>query len=55
MRTRKHFRLMRAALSEANMKAQGAERAEILIVSRKRKEPLRTQCGKTPEESVTRL
>ena len=32
MRTRKHYRLMRTALSEANMKAQGANRVEILVV-----------------------
>ena len=34
MRTRKHYRLMRAALSEDNMKAQGANRAEILVALR---------------------
>ena len=38
MRTRKHFRQMRTALSEVNMKAQGIERAEILVVLREEDE-----------------
>ena len=54
MRTKKHYRLMRTALSKDNMKAQGANRAEILVVLREEeKGSIANTARKMPETSTT--